>query len=83
MDSMVNHYTANLRLRSNDAYTPGGKAGFSPITPSRSIRKSSNGCFRTFGGRRRHRSFLRRLTHYDYWNDTLKPRCWPKAAPTC
>ena len=30
MDSMVNHYTANLRLRSNDAYTPGGKAGFRP-----------------------------------------------------
>ena len=30
MDSMVNHYTANIRLRSNDAYTPGGKAGFRP-----------------------------------------------------
>ena len=30
MDSMVNHYTANKRLRSNDAYTPGGKAGFRP-----------------------------------------------------
>ena len=30
MDSMVNHYTAQKRLRSNDAYTPGGKAGFRP-----------------------------------------------------
>ena len=30
MDSMVNHYTANLRLRHDDAYTPGGKAGFRP-----------------------------------------------------
>ncbi|MBU8893097.1 MAG: YgiQ family radical SAM protein, partial [Bacteroidales bacterium] len=30
MDSMVNHYTANKRLRSNDAYTPGGKSGFRP-----------------------------------------------------
>ena len=30
MDSMVNHYTANIRLRSNDAYTPGGKAGARP-----------------------------------------------------
>ena len=30
MDSMVNHYTANRRLRSNDAYTPGGEAGFRP-----------------------------------------------------
>ena len=30
MDSMVNHYTANKRLRSDDAYTPGGKAGFRP-----------------------------------------------------
>ena len=30
MDSMVNHYTANKRLRSNDAYTPGGAAGFRP-----------------------------------------------------
>ena len=31
MDSMVNHYTANKRLRSDDSYTPGGKAGFRPL----------------------------------------------------
>ena len=34
MDSMVNHYTAARRLRSNDAYTPGGKAGFRPDYPT-------------------------------------------------
>ncbi|MFO7938911.1 MAG: YgiQ family radical SAM protein, partial [Bacteroidales bacterium] len=34
MDSMVNHYTANKRLRSNDAYTPGGRAGQRPDYPS-------------------------------------------------
>ena len=43
MDSMVNHYTANKRLRSNDAYTPGGEAGFRPdyatITYSNILKK--------------------------------------------
>lgn len=74
MDSMVNHYTANIRLRSNDAYTPGGKAGFRPdyaVTVYTQIVK------RLFphvpvvvGGIE---ASLRRLTHYDYWNDSLKP----------
>ena len=43
MDSMVNHYTANLRLRSNDAYTPGGEAGFRPrLCRQQSTRESSS-----------------------------------------
>ena len=46
MDSMVNHYTANIRLRSNDAYTPGGKAGFAPTMRSKPIRRFSSGSFR-------------------------------------
>lgn len=74
MDSMVNHYTANLRLRHDDAYTPGGKAGFRPdyaVTVYTQILK------RLFphtpvviGGIE---ASLRRLTHYDYWSDSLKP----------
>lgn len=74
MDSMVNHYTANLRLRSNDAYTPGGKSGFRPdrvVTVYTQILK------RLFphtpvvvGGIE---ASLRRLTHYDYWSNELKP----------
>lgn len=46
MDSMVNHYTANIRLRSNDAYTPGGKAGFRPDYAVKPIRRFSSGSFR-------------------------------------
>lgn len=74
MDSMVNHYTANLRLRSNDAYTPGGKAGF---RPDRAVTVYTQILKRLFphvpvvvGGIE---ASLRRLTHYDYWSDSLKP----------
>ena len=41
MDSMVNHYTANKRLRSNDAYTPGGAAGFRCMSRRCCLRRSS------------------------------------------
>ncbi len=74
MDSMVNHYTANLRLRSNDAYTPGGKAGF---RPDRAVTVYTQILKRLFphvpvvvGGIE---ASLRRLTHYDYWSDSIKP----------
>lgn len=46
MDSMVNHYTANIRLRSNDAYTPGGKQDSAPTMRSKPIRRFSSGSFR-------------------------------------
>ncbi len=74
MDSMVNHYTANLRLRSNDAYTPGGKAGF---RPDRVVKTYTQILKRLYphvpvvvGGIE---ASLRRLTHYDYWDNELKP----------
>ena len=74
MDSMVNHYTANRRLRSNDAYTPGGKPGFRPdyatIVYSRIIKKLFPDVPLIIGGIE---ASLRRLTHYDYWSDRLMP----------
>ncbi|MBQ5923586.1 MAG: YgiQ family radical SAM protein, partial [Alistipes sp.] len=74
MDSMVNHYTANIRLRSNDAYTAGGKAGFRPdyaVTVYTQILKRLYPHVPVVVGGIE--ASLRRLTHYDYWNDRLKP----------
>ena len=74
MDSMVNHYTANKRLRSNDAYTAGGAAGFRPDYAVTTYTKILKNLFPNtpvlIGGIE---ASLRRLTHYDYWQDTLKP----------
>lgn len=74
MDSMVNHYTANRRLRSTDAYTPGGEAGFRPdyatVVYSRILKKLFPDIPVIIGGIE---ASLRRLTHYDYWSDSLKP----------
>lgn len=74
MDSMVNHYTANLRLRSDDAYTPGGKAGFRPDYAVTVYTKILKELFPhtpvVVGGIE---ASLRRLTHYDYWSNRLKP----------
>ena len=74
MDSMVNHYTANLRLRHDDAYTPSGKAGFRPdyaVTVYTQILKRLYPRVPVvIGGIE---ASLRRLTHYDYWHDELKP----------
>ena len=73
MDSMVNHYTANLRLRSNDAYTAGGKAGFRPDrtvdTYTKILKKLYPHTPVVVGGIE---ASLRRLTHYDYWSDKLQ-----------
>ena len=73
MDSMVNHYTANLRLRSNDAYTPGGKAGFRPDravdTYTRILKRLYPHTPVVVGGIE---ASLRRLTHYDYWTNSLR-----------
>jgi uncharacterized radical SAM protein YgiQ len=74
MDSMVNHYTATRRLRSDDAYTPGGKAGFRPDYPTIVYTKILKGIFPdvpvVIGGIE---ASMRRLTHYDYWKDKLEP----------
>ena len=74
MDSMVNHYTASKRLRSDDAYTPGGKAGQRPdyaVTVYTKILKEIYPEIPVvIGGIE---ASLRRLTHYDYWKDGLMP----------
>ena len=74
MDSMVNHYTAARRLRSDDAYTPGGKAGFRPDYPTIVYTKILKELFPdvpvVLGGIE---ASMRRLTHYDYWKDKLEP----------
>lgn len=74
MDSMVNHYTAAKRLRSDDAYTPDGKAGQRPdyaVTVYTKILKEIYPDVPVvIGGIE---ASLRRVTHYDYWQDALKP----------
>lgn len=74
MDSMVNHYTAAKRLRSNDAYTPGNVAGFRPDYAVSVYTKILKDLFPStpviIGGIE---ASLRRLTHYDYWQNRLLP----------
>lgn len=74
MDSMVNHYTAFKRLRSDDAYTPGGKAGFRPdyasVIYSKILKILYPDIPVIMGGVE---ASMRRLTHYDYWSDIVKP----------
>lgn len=73
MDSMVNHYTANKRLRSNDAYTPEGKAGFRPDYACSVYSKILKDLYPSvpvvIGGIE---ASLRRFGHYDYWADKLR-----------
>ncbi|MBR1809799.1 MAG: YgiQ family radical SAM protein [Paludibacteraceae bacterium] len=74
MDSMVNHYTANRRRRSDDAYTPDGRAGMRPdyctITYARIIKQHFPDVPLVIGGIE---ASMRRLAHYDYWSDRLMP----------
>ena len=74
MDSMINHYTANKRLRSNDAYTPDSRPGMRPDYPSivytRILKKLYPDVPVVLGGIE---ASMRRLTHYDYWQDRLRP----------
>ena len=74
MDSMVNHYTANRRLRHDDAYTPGGKHGMRPDYPtivySKILKELYPDTPVIAGGIE---ASLRRVSHYDYWQDRLRP----------
>ncbi len=73
MDSMVNHYTVNKKLRSSDSYTPGGKAGKRPNYATavycNLIKSRFKGAPVIIGGIE---ASLRRLAHYDYWSDRLR-----------
>lgn len=73
MDSMVNRYTSDKKIRSNDAYTPNGEAG---KRPDRCVTVYAQRCREAFkdvpiiiGGIE---ASLRRIAHYDYWSDTVK-----------
>jgi uncharacterized radical SAM protein YgiQ len=73
MDSMVNRYTSDKKIRSNDAYTPDGVAG---KRPDRAVNVYSHRCREAFkdvpiiiGGIE---ASLRRIAHYDYWSDTVR-----------
>ena len=74
MDSMVNKYTANRRLRSEDAYSPDGRHDMRPEYPtivySKILRELYPDVPIILGGIE---ASLRRLTHYDYWQDKLRP----------
>lgn len=73
MDSMVNKYTANKRLRSEDAYSPDGRHDLRPEYPtivySRILKELYPDVPVVLGGIE---ASLRRLTHYDYWQDSLR-----------
>ncbi len=74
MDSMVNKYTANRRLRSEDAYSPDGRHDMRPEYPTivytQILKQLYPDTPVVIGGIE---ASLRRLTHYDYWQDALKP----------
>ncbi|WP_242392615.1 YgiQ family radical SAM protein [Anaeromyxobacter oryzisoli] len=75
MDSMVNHYTAHKRPRSDDAYTPGGVAGRRPDRATTAYARLVREAFGptlpvVLGGIE---ASLRRIAHYDYWDDRVLP----------
>lgn len=74
MDSMVNHYTAARRKRNNDAYTPDGRAGARPDMPTivytQILKRLYPDTPVVIGGIE---ASLRRVTHYDYWKESLRP----------
>ncbi len=73
MDSMINHYTANRKVRNDDAYSPGGKIGLRPdratLPYCHRAREAFPGVPIIAGGVE---ASLRRLAHYDYWSDTVR-----------
>lgn len=72
MDSMINRYTANKRLRSDDAYTPGGRPGARPdyasVVYSKILKKLYPEIPVVLGGIE---ASMRRFSHYDYWSDSV------------
>lgn len=78
MDSMVNRYTADRRIRSNDAYTPDGEAGRRPdrsvVVYAQRAREAYKGVPIIIGGIE---ASLRRIAHYDYWSDKVRRSILP------
>ncbi len=73
MDSLINHYTANKKVRNDDAYSPGGRIGLRPdratLAYCQRAREAFAGVPIIAGGVE---ASLRRLAHYDYWSDTVR-----------
>ncbi|HEX3147878.1 MAG TPA: YgiQ family radical SAM protein [Gemmataceae bacterium] len=73
MDSLINHYTANKKVRNDDAYSPGGRIGLRPdratLPYCQRCREAYPGTPVIAGGVE---ASLRRLAHYDYWSDTVR-----------
>jgi uncharacterized radical SAM protein YgiQ len=73
MDSLINHYTANKKVRNDDAYSPGGRIGLRPdratLAYCHRAREAFAGVPVIAGGVE---ASLRRLAHYDYWSDTVR-----------
>ena len=73
MDSMINHYTANRKVRNSDAYSPGGRIGLRPDRATLSYchraREAFKGVPIIAGGVE---ASLRRLAHYDFWGDNVR-----------
>lgn len=73
MDSMINHYTANKKVRNADAYSPGGRIGLRPdratLAYSQRAREAFPGVPVIAGSVE---ASLRRLAHYDYWSDKVR-----------
>jgi uncharacterized radical SAM protein YgiQ len=73
MDSMINHYTANRKVRNSDAYSPGGRIGMRPdratLAYCHRAREAFKGVPVIAGGVE---ASLRRLAHYDYWSDQVR-----------
>ncbi|PID82006.1 YgiQ family radical SAM protein, partial [bacterium DOLZORAL124_64_63] len=78
MDSMVNHYTSERKIRSNDSYTPGGLAGKRPnhavLVYAQRSREAFKGVPVIIGGIE---ASLRRIAHYDYWSDKVRRSVLP------
>ncbi|MCA9248146.1 MAG: hypothetical protein KDA42_13555, partial [Planctomycetales bacterium] len=73
MDSMINHYTANRKVRNSDAYSPGGRIGLRPdratLAYCQRAREAYKGVPVIAGGVE---ASLRRLAHYDYWSEKVR-----------
>src|SRR5437016_5340200 len=73
MDSLINHYTANKKVRNDDAYSPGGRIGLRPdratLPYCHRAREAFAGVPIIAGGVE---ASLRRLAHYDYWSDSVR-----------
>ena len=82
MDSMINHYTANKKVRNDDAYSPGGKIGLRPdratIPYCQRAREAYPGVPVVAGGVE---ASLRRLAHFDYWSESVRPSILHDAKP--